>query len=70
MPRAGAVFVISPVDDTHHLLFFGTFSDTPDSAMPPDEAKHGSPGLRSGSTTTTPGCGATARTAGVRTATS
>lgn len=42
-PRAGAVFVISPVDDTHHLLFFGTFSDTPDGAMAPDEAKMAAP---------------------------
>lgn len=37
MPRAGSVFVISPVDDTHHLLFFGTFGDTPHSAKPPEE---------------------------------
>jgi nitrite reductase/ring-hydroxylating ferredoxin subunit len=28
-PRDGAAFVISPVDDTHHLLFFGAFADTP-----------------------------------------
>jgi phenylpropionate dioxygenase-like ring-hydroxylating dioxygenase large terminal subunit len=28
-PRDGSMFVISPVDDTHHLLFFGYFSDTP-----------------------------------------
>jgi nitrite reductase/ring-hydroxylating ferredoxin subunit len=28
-PRDGAVFVISPVDDTNHLLFFGAFADTP-----------------------------------------
>ena len=33
-PRAGAVFVISPVDDTHHLLFFGTVGPTPHSAVP------------------------------------
>ena len=37
MPRAGSVFVISPVDDTHHLLFFGYFGDTPHSAKPPEE---------------------------------
>jgi phthalate 4,5-dioxygenase len=36
-PRAGAVFVISPVDDTHHLLFFGTVGPTPHSALPWDE---------------------------------
>jgi phthalate 4,5-dioxygenase len=34
MPRAGAAFVISPVDDTHHLLFFVTFGDTPHSGVP------------------------------------
>jgi hypothetical protein len=28
-PSDGAVFVISPVDDHHHLLFFGAFADTP-----------------------------------------
>jgi phenylpropionate dioxygenase-like ring-hydroxylating dioxygenase large terminal subunit len=28
-PRDGSMFVISPVDDTHHLLWFGYFSDTP-----------------------------------------
>jgi phthalate 4,5-dioxygenase len=27
-PRDGSMFVISPVDDTHHALFFGIFSDT------------------------------------------
>lgn len=37
-PRDGAVFVISPVDDTHHLLFFGAYGDTP---MPPPEAQPG-----------------------------
>jgi phthalate 4,5-dioxygenase oxygenase subunit len=37
MPRAGSVFVISPVDDTHHLLFFGYFGDTPHSAKTPDQ---------------------------------
>jgi nitrite reductase/ring-hydroxylating ferredoxin subunit len=31
----GAVFVISPVDDTHHLVFFGTHSDRP--LEPPEE---------------------------------
>jgi phthalate 4,5-dioxygenase len=34
-PRDGAVFVISPVDDTHHLAFFGTFGETP--LLPPEE---------------------------------
>ncbi len=38
-PRAGAVFVISPVDDTHHLLFFGTVGPTPHSAVPLDQLK-------------------------------
>jgi hypothetical protein len=38
-PRAGAVFVISPVDDTHHLLFFGTVGPTPHSAVPLDQIK-------------------------------
>jgi phenylpropionate dioxygenase-like ring-hydroxylating dioxygenase large terminal subunit len=38
-PRAGAVFVISPVDDTHHLLFFGTIGPTPHSAVPLDQIK-------------------------------
>jgi phthalate 4,5-dioxygenase len=38
-PRAGAVFVISPVDDTRHLLFFGTVGPTPHSAVPLDQIK-------------------------------
>jgi phenylpropionate dioxygenase-like ring-hydroxylating dioxygenase large terminal subunit len=33
IPRTGAVFVISPVDDTHHLLFFGTIGPTAHSAV-------------------------------------
>ena len=37
-PRDGAVFVISPVDDTHHMLFFGAYGDTP---MPPPEEQPG-----------------------------
>jgi phthalate 4,5-dioxygenase oxygenase subunit len=37
LPRAGSVFVLSPMDDTHHLLFFGYFGDTPHSAKPPTE---------------------------------
>jgi len=37
LPRAGSVFVISPVDDTHHLLFFGTYGETPHSAKRPEE---------------------------------
>ena len=28
-PRDGSMFVSCPVDDTHHLLFYGYFSDTP-----------------------------------------
>jgi phthalate 4,5-dioxygenase oxygenase subunit len=36
-PRLGAVFVISPVDDTHHLLFFGTVGPTPHSAVTLDQ---------------------------------
>src|SRR5262245_44050649 len=28
-PRDGSMFVVAPVDDTHHLLFYGYFSDTP-----------------------------------------
>ncbi len=31
------MFVISPVDDTHHLLFFGTYGETPHSAKRPEE---------------------------------
>lgn len=34
-PRDGSMFVISPVDDTHHLLFYGYFSDQP--TKPPSE---------------------------------
>lgn len=37
MPRSGSVFAVSPVDDTHHLLFYGTFGDTPFSADPPEK---------------------------------
>jgi phenylpropionate dioxygenase-like ring-hydroxylating dioxygenase large terminal subunit len=37
MPRAGSVFVISPVDDTHHQLFFGYFGETEHSAKTPDQ---------------------------------
>lgn len=43
MPRAGSVFVICPVDDTHHLLFFGYFGETPHSAKTPDEIAMASP---------------------------
>jgi nitrite reductase/ring-hydroxylating ferredoxin subunit len=32
LPRSGTAFAICPVDDTHHLLFFGNFGDTPDRA--------------------------------------
>lgn len=34
-PSDGSMFVFSPVDDTHHLLFYGYFSDTP--TKPPEE---------------------------------
>jgi phthalate 4,5-dioxygenase len=37
LPRTGSLFVISPVDDTHHVLFFGYFGDTPHSAKSPEE---------------------------------
>jgi phthalate 4,5-dioxygenase len=37
MPRTGAVFVISPVDDTHHIMFFGTVGPTPHSGVSLDE---------------------------------
>jgi phenylpropionate dioxygenase-like ring-hydroxylating dioxygenase large terminal subunit len=36
-PRTGAVFVISPVDDTHHVLFFGTVGPTPHSGVSLDQ---------------------------------
>ena len=36
-PRSGSMFVLSPVDDTHHLLFFGYFADTPHGAKSPGE---------------------------------
>ena len=67
-PRDGAVFAISPVDDTNHLVFFGTFGETP---VVPAEEMPGfvAPGLVP-STTTSPACAVTARTGGVRTATS
>jgi phthalate 4,5-dioxygenase oxygenase subunit len=38
-PRAGAVFVIAPVDDTHHLLFFGTVGPTMHSGVSLDQIK-------------------------------
>ena len=34
-PRDGSMFVFAPVDDTHHLLFYGYFADTP--VLPPQE---------------------------------
>jgi len=34
-PRDGSMFVFSPVDDTHHLLFYGYFADMP--VKPPQE---------------------------------
>ncbi|MGO8864305.1 MAG: Rieske 2Fe-2S domain-containing protein [Acidimicrobiales bacterium] len=36
-PRTGAVFVIAPVDDTHHVLFFGTVGPTPHSGVALDQ---------------------------------
>jgi phenylpropionate dioxygenase-like ring-hydroxylating dioxygenase large terminal subunit len=38
-PRTGAVFAIAPVDDTHHLLFFGTVGPTAHSGVPLHEIK-------------------------------
>ncbi len=35
LARDGSMFVFSPVDDTHHLLFYGYFADTP--VKPPEE---------------------------------
>jgi hypothetical protein len=43
-PRSGAVFVISPVDDTHHILFFGTVGPTPHSAQSLDQIAMQAPG--------------------------
>jgi phthalate 4,5-dioxygenase len=37
LPRTGSVFVITPVDDTHHLLFFGTYGETAHSAKQLEE---------------------------------
>jgi phenylpropionate dioxygenase-like ring-hydroxylating dioxygenase large terminal subunit len=37
MPRTGAVFAISPVDDTHHVMFFGTVGPTPHSGVSLDQ---------------------------------
>jgi hypothetical protein len=37
------MFVFSPVDDTHHLLFYGYFSDKP--TRPPQELGGAVPGL-------------------------
>jgi phthalate 4,5-dioxygenase len=42
-PRDGSMFVISPVDDTHHILFYGYFSDTP--TKPPQELGGARPDL-------------------------
>ena len=33
-PRDGSMFVFAPVDDTHHLLFYGYFSDNCRSRRP------------------------------------
>ncbi len=35
LPRDGSMFVFAPVDDTHHLLFYGYYADTP--VQPPQE---------------------------------
>jgi phthalate 4,5-dioxygenase len=43
-PRTGAVFVISPVDDTHHVMFFGTVGPTPHSGVSLDEIAMQDPG--------------------------
>ena len=42
-PRVGSMFVISPVDDTHHQLFYGYFSDVP--TQPPYELGTADPGF-------------------------
>jgi hypothetical protein len=42
-PRSGSMFVASPVDDTHHLLFFGYFADNPHGAATPTEIKMQTP---------------------------
>jgi phthalate 4,5-dioxygenase oxygenase subunit len=43
LPRAGSVFVIVPVDDTHHQLIFGYFGESAHSAKTPDEIAMASP---------------------------
>jgi phenylpropionate dioxygenase-like ring-hydroxylating dioxygenase large terminal subunit len=43
-PLDGAVFVVSPVDDHHHLLFFGAFAETPMEA-PEDQPGFVAPGV-------------------------
>ncbi len=43
-PRDGSMFVISPVDDTHHVLFFGAYSDAP-MTPPEDQAGFVAPGF-------------------------
>ncbi len=35
--RTGSIFVVTPVDDTNYLLFFGTFGETPHSAVDLDQ---------------------------------
>jgi nitrite reductase/ring-hydroxylating ferredoxin subunit len=42
-PRDGSMFVFAPVDDTHHLLFYGYFADTP--VKPPQELGGAAPDL-------------------------
>ena len=42
-PRDGSMFVLSPVDDSHHLLFYGYFSDSP--VKPPEELGGVAPGF-------------------------
>ena len=42
-PRDGSMFVFAPVDDTHHLLFYGYFADAP--VRPPQELGGAAPDL-------------------------
>jgi phenylpropionate dioxygenase-like ring-hydroxylating dioxygenase large terminal subunit len=39
LPDAGSVFVVAPVDDTHHLFFFGTYGPSPHSAASQKDIK-------------------------------
>ena len=42
-PRDGSMFLFAPVDDTHHLLFYGYFADAP--VRPPQELGGAAPDL-------------------------